>query len=116
MEAIRESKNSSQSTNAIKEVLEKIELSKYKHYPLVSYSTLRSLNYLTQFQILDSFSKLIPGLSRPFKKESSATKEAIYQSVIELYKYDAQNILDGIYPWQVLVPESPIKHLSRFPK
>lgn len=49
----------------------------------------------------------------------SNTKEEVAffrEKIFELFKQDATNMREGIYPFSVLTPETPHRHAQRFPK
>lgn len=80
-----------------------------------AYSVLRSVNFFAQ-------SSLLPLIEYAATKKTSRApaqiKEQLAISLIklnQLFKMDAQNIVDGAYPARVLFEESPLSHYSRIP-
>ncbi|MBL7664485.1 MAG: class I SAM-dependent methyltransferase [Bacteriovoracaceae bacterium] len=79
--------------------------------PLYTYSLSRSFLYSFEFKLLQKIFGEAPAGEQPTQEDF----EKLQGQVIELFKQDSRNIVDGIYPMQVLLPESPFNHIMRLP-
>lgn len=85
-------------------------------YPLMAYSTARSLVFSTEFYLLSLLQLPLPGAKKHLPELDVATFVEIRKASMELFKRDAENIRKGVYPLSVLKPESPVRHALRLPK
>ncbi len=76
-----------------------------------AFSLARSVSYGAEY---DALSALTGG--RYALKVERTVEAAVRQISFELFRRDAQNITEGIYPASVLLPESPLKHARRLPR
>lgn len=93
-----------------------MELRSVLALPLRSYLTLRSIGFLTEFKALSSVVRAIPGTAITEPDGDKDKLEHILKDVQALFQEDAENIVGGIYPLEVLRPESLTKHIKRFPR
>ncbi|MFN7905496.1 MAG: class I SAM-dependent methyltransferase [Pseudobdellovibrionaceae bacterium] len=83
---------------------------------LFAYSFLRSVSYTAQQLSLPLAEYLFTGKRKMTPPEHLENIKKAHGYLVNLLKKDIQNIQDGIYPMEVLSPESPLKHLLRIPK
>src|SRR5690348_14315512 len=82
--------------------------------PLITYSHARSLGFATEFFLLNSLSRLVPGSKQALSSEEYRTYSGpIRTELHRLFRNDVANIRQGLYPISVLKPESPGEHLRR---
>ena len=93
-----------------------MELRSVLALPLRSYLTMRSLGFLAEFQTLSKVVKALPGTSVNMPERDKETLEFLLEDVQKLFQEDAENIVGGIYPIEVLKPESITGHFKRLPK
>lgn len=81
----------------------------------LGYSRARSINFSTQYILLNAISSVLPGQE---KKPAFDAKlvTAIRAEMLKLLKEDTHNIRLGLYPASVLSPERPMEHLFRLPR
>lgn len=89
-----------------------MNLNRLIEFPLLTYSTARSVHYTIQYDLMNKVSHLIPGLKGAQMPDETSLKD-IRQRVTTLLRADVQNALDGKYPLEVFLPESPVKHVKR---
>ncbi len=77
----------------------------------LAYSLVRSASYGLEF---DSLSALTRG--QYALKVDPRLAGAVRESSIRLLRQDSHNIREGIYPANVLLPESPFSHVKRIPR
>lgn len=78
------------------------------------YQTARSTHFAGQQLTLPLLERIFTGRARPELADSAAKRREILGSLRELLREDSANIARGIYPIDVLKPESPIAHWKRF--
>lgn len=83
---------------------------------LYLYALARSVTFLSQNLSLPIFEFLVTGKSKQAPAEFFGNLKAIYQDVMKLLKEDAENIAHGVYPVEVLAPESASSFFKRYPK
>lgn len=81
-----------------------------------SYSLARTLHFTVQQASLPIFEYLTTGQTKQRPKEYTDKLKAILPDLLTLLQEDAENIKQGYYPWEVLKPENPARHLLRFPQ
>lgn len=83
-----------------------------------AYHMTRTLSYVGEFKLVQNFTKLFsPWVQVPeVPKDQSDKREFILKDIKEMYERDAALFTDGVLPYSVLTPESPLKHLRRLPK
>lgn len=93
------------------------------HFPkwiensVYGYELLRSLTFLGQSLTLPMFEFLLTGQTqRPINREAAKRMGVAYKDLIKLLKEDSANIAKGLYPVDVLLPESPKDFLLRYPQ
>lgn len=84
--------------------------------PLLTYSAMRSAGFSLEYRVLNTLSRLLPGSRERIPSIDPALQKATQRELYQLLRQDAANIREGVYPLQVLKPESPITHLARIPK
>lgn len=89
---------------------------KFLKAPIYTYSRARSLGYWLEYAALNATSSLLEGKLRLTRRSEKGDPEKIMAEAFKLLEEDAANITQGIYPVSVLWPESPAKHLLRFPR
>ena len=83
--------------------------------PLTAYARVRALHFLAQGEFLNRLAALVvPGFEH--KRVSGPELESVREAALALLARDRANIRQGVYPLDVLMPESPIQHWARFPK
>lgn len=85
-------------------------------YPIKGYSTLRSLHYFLQFQTLTRATYALPFIKGGPPPLEKSQFEGLKKEIEKLVDQDSQNIVDGVYPASVLMPESFVKHAARLPR
>ncbi len=81
------------------------------------YELLRSFTFLGQSLSLPLFELLFIGKTeRPLNKEAFAKLRIVYADLLKLLQKDSANIANGIYPADVLIPESPQTFFLRYPR
>jgi ubiquinone/menaquinone biosynthesis C-methylase UbiE len=75
----------------------------------------RTLTYLGEYKLLDSFIKLFrPWVEvPPPPKKRAEIRDFLLQDIESLFKRDATLFSEGIVPWPLLKPESPLDHAKR---
>jgi ubiquinone/menaquinone biosynthesis C-methylase UbiE len=83
-----------------------------------AYQMTRTLSYVGEYKLVQNFTKLFsPWVQVPLEpQDKSDNKEFIIKDIKSLYERDAALFSQGILPYSVLTPESPLKHLRRLPK
>lgn len=84
--------------------------------PFYAYARGRSAFFSLEYMVLDLMSAALPGTSQYRKKPDFKTLMAIRRELLDLLKADSANIAQGLYPFTVLQPESPLKHFTRLPR
>lgn len=84
--------------------------------PLKSFASLRNLHYFMQFHTMVRLSAAIPFTKITPKKLNRNDFENLFKEIQKLVDQDIENITNGIYPAQVLKPESIVDHTLRLPK
>ena len=83
---------------------------------LIFYSASRSAVFALESWLGPAI-ELITRLERPrLPTDDRAAFETIWLSLEKLLRRDVDNIIAGVYPVEVLVPEGPMAHLRRLPK
>lgn len=83
--------------------------------PLLGFSALRSLHYLIQYRSMYALSSSIP-IFKQLPRHRKEKEREIIRELFEVLKTDVKNITDGVYPAEVLRPESVLKHWTRIPQ
>jgi ubiquinone/menaquinone biosynthesis C-methylase UbiE len=81
--------------------------------PLLAYANARSLHFTSQYQVLLALNLLTPKGIAP---DAPALFAAARREKERLFERDVRNIVQGLYPLEVLAPENPLEHLWRFPR
>jgi ubiquinone/menaquinone biosynthesis C-methylase UbiE len=83
-----------------------------------AYHFARTLTYLGEYQMLQLFtSALSAWVEGPSKTpDRKMHRNFVLQDIKNLYREDAQLFIEGVVPWKVLLPESPLAHAKRWPK
>ena len=83
-----------------------------------AYHMTRTLSYLGEYKLVQNFTKLfslwVDLPSEP--KDKSDKREFIINDIKKLYESDALLFSEGILPYSILRPKSPLKHFKRLPK
>lgn len=82
----------------------------------LAYSLGRSIHFATQQLSLPVLEKIFRGRGRDFDAQRLKQMREAYSDLFALLKKDAKNIEEGIYPVQVLEPESAWEHYPRIAK
>ncbi len=85
-------------------------------HPIVTYLKGRSTLFILESQILYRLSKPILKEPSSLYEINAQSYQTLKDSLLELFEQDAKNIDDHLYPIQVLIPESPLRHIRRMPK
>lgn len=83
-----------------------------------AYHLTRTLSYVGEYKLVQNFTKLFsPWVEVPDVPQDQRDKrEMILRDIKAMYEEDATLFSEGILPYSVLTPESPLKHLQRLPK
>jgi len=92
-----------------------MELKTVLAYPLRSYLSLRSLSFLAEFQTLNRLSQMIPGTKERTIEKDPELLKSMLADIQDLFQRDAENMIGGLYPLQVLKPEPVLDHIRRLP-
>lgn len=82
----------------------------------LGYSLARSVHFTMQQVSLPVFELLATGKRKKRPAIDPKHIKKSFQALYRLLKKDAENIANGIYPLEVLKPESATKHAIRYPK
>jgi len=90
---------------------------KILEYPVYGFNVARFLHFKTQNAFLSLLVEHLPGIDKNLirSKQNPALTKILLKELNSLLRKDAQNIVEGIYPWQVLLPEVPTRHMGRLP-
>ncbi|MBC7742478.1 MAG: class I SAM-dependent methyltransferase [Bdellovibrionaceae bacterium] len=80
------------------------------------YSLARSGNFAAQGLLLPFVTYLATGTSRAQPKEFKAHLGELLLRIKSIHEKDFENIKNGLYPVEVLYPESILKHALRYPQ
>jgi ubiquinone/menaquinone biosynthesis C-methylase UbiE len=83
---------------------------------VLGYSLLRTTHFTLQQAVLPVFEFLATGQTQKRPTEYTQNLKKILPELYELLKKDAENIAAGLYPADVLKPETPYKHFLRYPR
>jgi len=91
-------------------------ISRFLKKPLLGYLRLRSSLYTVE-SLLGPAIELVVNQRKPVlpTDRPELFREA-RSALLELFQRDVENIINGVYPIEVLTPESPLRHLRRIPK
>jgi len=79
-----------------------------------AYAFLRSAAFSGEFRLIQSFSRLFRlGGQLPVPELPASFRPFLMSDIDDLYSRDARLFQDGIAPWKLLIPESPLKHTQR---
>jgi ubiquinone/menaquinone biosynthesis C-methylase UbiE len=84
-------------------------------FPLYQYSVMRSLIFSAESLFLPLIDLLVNRRRPRLLSDDLSLLKASREALDELLQKDIDNIMAGLYPIEVLRPESPIKHLLRIP-
>ncbi|MFN8845616.1 MAG: class I SAM-dependent methyltransferase [Bdellovibrionales bacterium] len=76
----------------------------------LSYSLLRSLNFTGQFLTLPAIERMATGQKKPSPENFPNKIRYSLEQIFKLAQNDAKNISHGLYPLEVLKPQSPLQH------
>lgn len=92
-------------------------MNKYMHHLVVPINLSKTLIYSSEYCLLYSISNSLRFFVKPPTREiNPVIIEHLRNGVIDIHKQDAQNVADGIYPFEVIRPKNPIKHFKLLPK
>lgn len=69
-----------------------------------------------QYSALNFLAKFVPGIQTPNPRDTADKSALVQKALLEFLREDAHNIGEGLYPIEVLKPESPVEHVKRLPK
>ncbi len=81
-----------------------------------AFELLRFVNFTVQQKTLPLMSFLATGKTVNMTADEKAKLPITLRKHIEVLQKDAERIAEGVYPFEVLKPESPFAHLMRLPK
>ena len=96
-------------------MFEKIRFESQKHGAF-AFEFLRFLNFTLQQKTLPLVNFLATGKNLSMTPAEKAKLTITVQKLIEVLQKDAERIAEGVYPIDVLKPESPIAHFLRLPR
>jgi len=79
----------------------------------LGYSLLRSLNYTGQFLTLPVIERLATGIKKEALPNFPQSLLAAWADILKLLEKDSHNMAAGLYPFEVLRPETPTRHAWR---
>ncbi len=82
----------------------------------LGYSLARSVHFTVQQMSLPIFELIVTGRRKERPSIQPKNIKRSFQELYRLLKKDADNIAAGLYPLEVLKPESATKHAARYPK
>lgn len=80
----------------------------------LGFQAMRTAQYAGQQFSLPFLERLATGKTRPTPPDIAEKRKLAFEALRELIKKDSENIGNGIYPLEVLKPEAPLKHWTRF--
>ncbi|MFP5520642.1 MAG: class I SAM-dependent methyltransferase, partial [Bdellovibrionia bacterium] len=83
---------------------------------IYGYALARTTHFTVQQMTLPVFEFLLTGKTKARPKNYTENLKAIFPDLLKLLKEDAANIQAGLYPIEVLKPENPVKHFTRYPQ
>lgn len=83
--------------------------------PAFTFSTARSTVFTLEYYLLNALQLMLPGGRELLRAIDPQKALEIRKEMQLLLKRDAENIEKGIYPIDVLRPESPLEHVKRLP-
>lgn len=85
--------------------------------PALTYSRARSLGFAIEGRLVRLMGKVVPG-HQPKLEEVADLKTlmTVRNAIDDMLKKDAAKIREGVYPVDVLKPESPLEHFQRIPR
>ncbi len=84
--------------------------------PIRTYLNLRSAGFLVEFQTLSGVIRHLPLIGSAEPQKNPELLQMVLHDVQDLFQQDAENIVGGLYPLQVLKPEPLLRHVRRLPK
>jgi ubiquinone/menaquinone biosynthesis C-methylase UbiE len=84
--------------------------------PIIGFSKARSAGYTIESRLLNLLAFAIPGARHAIPRPDRETEALVQKDLLDLLERDGRNISRGLYPLQVLRPESPVEHLKRIPR
>ena len=92
-------------------------MNKYLHHLVVPINLSKTLIYSSEYRLLYSISNSLRYFVKPPTREIDPEVIAhLRDGVIKIHQQDAQNVADGVYPFEVIRPRSPMQHLKLLPK
>ncbi len=95
--------------------LSEFPFEKIQSQSLEAFAFARSALYRTEAMVGPAVEFLMTGKRPRFAIDDPKLFRAAGASLVELLRRDVANISNGLYPIEVLRPESPLKHLRRLP-
>ena len=89
---------------------------KIKNALLYSYQIARSLQFTLQQLGLPAVESLASRKNEFRRFKDSSRNQELFLAMLKLLKEDSDRIAEGVYPIEVLKPESPKEHWIRYPK
>ena len=87
-----------------------------KKNSIVALNLSKTILYSIEYKILYQLSKRLSFFVKPPRVESDKNiLKTLEREVLKIHNQDAQNILDGYYPAEVLIPKAPLEHLKNLP-
>ena len=80
------------------------------------YSLARTAHFAAQQMTLPVVDFLLTGTRKEHPLQDREKLKLAYAAILDVLKKDSDNIARGLYPVEVLLPESPLKHYLRFPQ
>lgn len=92
-------------------------MKKLIEHSVTSINLSKTILYTAEYRTLYFLSKFLsPFVKPPHRETKKELVEHLRNKVIEIHKLDAQNISNGIYPFEVILPKSAKNHVKNFPK
>jgi ubiquinone/menaquinone biosynthesis C-methylase UbiE len=76
----------------------------------------RGLHFLALHRALDAYTRYLSPQPLRATPLGEAADRLVLDRILGVFKRDAENIAEGLYPARVLRPESPREHFSRLPE
>lgn len=76
----------------------------------------KTVLYTLEYRLLNVLSKSFSMFVKPpFQETDKNVLNFLKDGVLKLHKEDARNVVEGIYPIDVIRPKAPVDHLKNFP-
>lgn len=89
----------------------------YLHLFVLPINLSKTLLYSSEYRLLYGISNSLRYFVKPpTGRVDSKIVNKLKKEVIDIHKQDAENVANGIYPFEVVRPRNPVKHVKLLPK